>query len=146
LESRATDVLGLYRDLDVSLDTWPYCGGNTIAESLWHGVPVITYQGPRFSGAYGASLLAAAGCADLVATSLDDYVERAVRLACDSDRLVDLRRRLRQMHQKHGLGDSVQLARRLDAAYSDMVCRAPGNSAVDEGATGEHVLISVAQA
>jgi glycosyltransferase involved in cell wall biosynthesis len=141
-----TDVLGLYRDLDVSLDTWPYCGGNTIAESLWHGVPVITYQGPRFSGAYGASLLAAAGCADLVATSLDDYVERAVRLACDSDRLVDLRRRLRQMHQKHGLGDSVQLARRLDAAYSEMVCRAPGNSAVDEGATGEHVLISVAQA
>lgn len=131
-----TDVLGLYRDLDVSLDTWPYCGGNTIAESLWHGVPVITYQGPRFSGAYGASLLAAAGCADLVATSLDDYVERAVRLAGDSDRLVALRRQLRRMHQEHGLGDSTQLARRLESAYADMISRSLGNSRFDQEESG----------
>ena len=70
------------------LDTWPYCGGNSTAEALWHGVPVITLKGDRFASRYGASLLAAAGCADLVADSPEQYVAIAKRLAGDPARLV----------------------------------------------------------
>jgi hypothetical protein len=117
-------LLKVYGEVDISLDTWPYCGGNTIAESLWQGVPVITLQGDRFSSRYGASLLAAAGCADLVAKSPEQYIAIAKRLAGDPARLAELRRHLRHLSIEHGLGDSVRFARRLEDAYVDMLSRA----------------------
>jgi len=116
-------LLNVYSRIDISLDTWPYCGGNTIAESLWHGVPVVTLRGQRFSSAYGASLVTAAGCAELVGETPDDYIEIAARLANDSPRLVGLRRNLRDMSVRHGLGDSRLHAYRLDRAYLDMLER-----------------------
>lgn len=114
-------LLKIYSRIDISLDTWPYCGGNTIAESLWHGVPVITCRGGRFSSAYGTSLVTAAGCTDLIGETLEDYVEIGRRLANDSARLVYLRNTLRQASVTHGLGDSTRHARRLEHAYLDML-------------------------
>ena len=114
-------TLKAYGEVDISLDTWPYCGGNTIAELLWHGVPVITYRGDRFASAYGASLLTAAGCADFIADTPEHYVDIGVRLANDPERLLELRRNLRTMLVVHGLGDSRAFARMLENAFLDMV-------------------------
>ena len=116
----------LYHEIDISLDTWPYCGGNTIAESLWHGVPVVTLNGDRFAGAYGASLVSAAGCGDLVADTPQRYIEIAVALAKDLPRLEYLRRALRQMSRSHSLGDSGLFARKLEGAFCVMVDRLGG--------------------
>ncbi|MEI8148396.1 MAG: hypothetical protein WCG62_04870, partial [Actinomycetes bacterium] len=127
-------LLEAYSQVDISLDTWPYCGGNSIAESLWHGVPVVTYLGDRFSSRYGASLLAAAGCTDMVARTVDDYIEIAAKLATDSDRLTRLRQSLRQMSVEFGLGDSHLFARRLEAAYVSMV-DALGNPSAGEASS-----------
>jgi hypothetical protein len=117
-------LLQEYGRIDVSLDTWPYCGGNTVAESLWMGVPVVSLRGDRFSSRYGSSLLAAAGCADLVAETPEQYIEIAARLASDLPRLKTLRRNLRQMSIANGLADSQQFARKLEAAYTDMLAQA----------------------
>lgn len=123
-------LLDVYAKIDIMLDTWPYCGGNSTAEALWHGVPVITLKGDRFGSRYGASLLAAAGCADLAADSPGQYIAIAKRLAGDPARLADLRRRLRDLSIEHGLGDSVGFARRLEQAYVDMLARVgPGGVA-----------------
>jgi predicted O-linked N-acetylglucosamine transferase (SPINDLY family) len=86
-------------------------------------VPVITLKDDRFASRYGASLLAAAGCADLVADSPEQYVAIAKRLAGDPARLVQLRHKLRDMSIEYGLGDSVGFARRLEDAYVDMLSR-----------------------
>lgn len=133
-------LLRTYADIDISLDTWPYCGGNTIAESMWHGVPVVTRLGNRFSSAYGASLVAAGGCADLIARSFDEYVEIAAGLAADSARLVRLRADLRSMSVEYGLGDSRRMAWELERAYRDMLARAraslEGSSATTQKSTG----------
>jgi predicted O-linked N-acetylglucosamine transferase (SPINDLY family) len=118
-------LLRSYGQVDISLDTWPYSGGNTIAESLWHGVPVVTYRGDRFASAYGASLVGAAGCADLVGTTPAEYVEVAARLAADSQRLVHLRHNLRAMSLDHGLGDSRRFARKLEDAFIHMLDELP---------------------
>jgi len=117
-------IMETYSQVDVSLDTWPYCGGNTIAESLWMGVPVVTLKGDRFSSRYGASLLAAAGCSDLVGETPEQYIDIASQLAYDLPRLRTLRQNLRQMSIDHGLGDSAQFARRLENAYLEMLRRA----------------------
>jgi predicted O-linked N-acetylglucosamine transferase (SPINDLY family) len=112
-----TSLLKCYDDVDISLDTWPYCGGNTIAESLWQGVPVVTLQGDRISSRYGASLVTAAGCADLVADRPERYIDIAAALAADGDKLLRLRRNLRRMCKDFGLGNSPQFARRLESFY-----------------------------
>ena len=111
----------LYGEIDISLDTWPYCGGNTIAESLWHGVPVITLNGHRFAASYGASLISAAGCGDLVADTPQHYIEIAAALAKDPPRLERLRRDIKQMSLSHGLGDSGLFARKLENAFCVML-------------------------
>ena len=109
-----------YARMDVCLDTWPYCGGNSTAEALWSGVPVVTLKGPRAVAAYGASLLTAAGLSDLVASSPAEYVDLARRLASDRLRLRELRKHLRRMTREHGLADPVRMARALETAFLDM--------------------------
>jgi len=121
--SRAGILKG-YAEVDISLDTWPYCGGNTIAESIWQGVPVITLKGSRFSSRYGASLVTAAGCPELVANTADEYVDIAIKLAQSPDRLNHYRQNLRGMAKQHGLSDTQALARKLEAAYVAMIKRA----------------------
>jgi glycosyltransferase involved in cell wall biosynthesis len=122
-----TDRMGIlrsYNEVDVSLDTWPYCGGNSIAEPIWQGVPVLTLMGERFSSRYGASLVMAAGCPELVARTAGEYVELAVRLAQSPERLNHYRRNLRSMAKRNGLCDAPAFARKLEAAYVEMLQRA----------------------
>jgi protein O-GlcNAc transferase len=121
VERRA--LLDAYAEVDIGLDTFPYCGGNATAEALWHGVPVITLQGDRFASRYGASLLTAAGGEDLVARSPEEYIAIAKRLAGDPARLARMRSRQRDLVIERGLGDSVRFARQLEDAYVDMLSR-----------------------
>lgn len=114
-------ALSAYDQIDVTLDTWPYCGGNTTAESLWQGVPVVSLKGERFSSRYGASLLKAAGCSDLIANSQEEFVDIAAKLALDPDRLASLRQNLRQIYTAGGLNDSARFARNLENAYFQML-------------------------
>ena len=114
-------ILKDYSEVDISLDTWPYNGGNTIAESLWQGVPVITLSGDTFASRYGASLLAASGCADLVAEDLDSLIRKAQQLSEDKERLVKLRRGLRQMMKEYGFADSERFCKSWEDAMSATV-------------------------
>ncbi len=114
-------VIKAYSEVDISLDTWPYCGGNTVAESLWQGVPVVTLRGEQFCSRYGASLLRAAGCNDLIANTADEYIEIAANLAQNPGRLLSLRGNLRDIYTKGGLNDSVRFARNLEQAYLEMM-------------------------
>jgi len=110
-------LLRCYEDIDITLDTWPYSGGNTVAESFWQGVPVVTLYGSRFSSRYGASLVTGAGCDGLIGRSPSEYIETAATLAGNPQRLLQLRNDLRRMSKKHGLGDSKRFARVLEDAY-----------------------------
>jgi predicted O-linked N-acetylglucosamine transferase (SPINDLY family) len=113
-------LLATYAEVDISLDTWPYCGGNTIAESFWQGVPVVTLLGDRFSARYGASLLHAHGCDDFIASSAEDYIAIAAALAADADKLSALRTGLRKRAAAFGFNDSAAFARKLEDAYNAM--------------------------
>ncbi len=120
------EILEAYAEVDISLDTWPYCGGNTIAESIWQGVPVASLHGETFAAAYGSSLLVGSGLTDLVAESPNDYVAKACRLARDPGQLQRYRNQLRSMVVKHGFGDPHSLVTRIEAAYIEMLDAAFG--------------------
>ncbi len=114
-------VLSSYQDIDISLDSWPYCGGNTIAEAMWQGVPVITFRGQRFSEAYGASLVTASGCAEFVAQSAEAYIQLAVDLGNQPERLKDYRQMLRHTINSSGFNDGKAFAEKIEIAFSAMI-------------------------
>jgi protein O-GlcNAc transferase len=126
-------ILHDYRAVDISLDTWPYNGGNTIAESLWQGVPVITLMGRSFASRYGASLLKASGCEDLVAHDIDELIAIAAALSADKERLVRLRAELRQMMKDFGFADSARFCREWEATVEGLVRQALPASTSSDG-------------
>jgi len=109
-----------YNEVDVALDTFPYNGITTTFEALWMGVPVVTRAGETQISRFGASTVTHAGLADLVVTSDDDYVEKAVSLAGDRVRLAELRRTMRARMLASPICDGARLARAVEGAYREM--------------------------
>jgi predicted O-linked N-acetylglucosamine transferase (SPINDLY family) len=112
--------LSLYGEVDIGLDTYPYNGATTTCEALWMGVPVITLKGASHASRMGASLLKAAGLAQFVATSEEQYVRLAVELADQLERLEQLRAGMRERLRDSALLDEAGFTRELERAYRQM--------------------------
>lgn len=112
--------LAVYGGVDIALDTFPYNGTTTTCEALWMGVPVVTLRGGRHAGRVGASILDAIGLTELVAESVDDYVNRAASLAGDPGRLQELRAGLRPRMLSSALCDRGDMGHALGDALRDM--------------------------
>ena len=108
--------LETYRLLDVALDTYPYHGTTTTCEALWMGVPVITLAGPGHVSRVGVSLLERVGLPEFIASTEDEYVEKAVALARDLPRLRELRTSARQRLSNSGLLDGPRMAASFERA------------------------------
>jgi predicted O-linked N-acetylglucosamine transferase (SPINDLY family) len=80
---------------DVMLDTLHFGGSNTAYDAFAAGVPVVTLPGPLPRGRYTYALYRAIGIDDCIATSVADYVERALRLGTDRAARARLSARLR---------------------------------------------------
>ena len=65
---------------DVFVDTLHYGAHVTGMQALAAGLPLLTIRGNRFAARVGASALIHAGLADMVASDLDDYIERALQI------------------------------------------------------------------
>jgi protein O-GlcNAc transferase len=115
-----TAHLALYHQVDIALDPFPYNGTTTTCEALWMGVPVVTLRGDRHAGRVGASLLTQIGLTDLIANSIEEYLEIAVALANNPERLSDLRRVLRPRMAASRLCDEPGFARKMEGAFRTM--------------------------
>ncbi len=83
------------RETDICLDPMPYSGGLSTLEAILVGVPVITLPGRLLAHRHSASHLTVIGHSELVAQSPEDYVEKAIKLAKDPDRILAYRHLLR---------------------------------------------------
>ena len=120
-ELPSKDYMERYLDVDIALDTYPYCGGGTTCDALYMGVPVISMYGQRRSSKFGRSILTAAGLPELVADSPDKYVDLAINLANDWELLDVLHKNLRAILQKSTLMDGRGYAAALEKQYIKMV-------------------------
>lgn len=119
--------LELYHQVDVALDTFPFNGHTTTLEALWMGLPTVTLAGVTHCQRAGLSVLSAVGLAEgLVATTPEQYVELAVRLASDLPKLAEMRSGLRERMRRSPLCDGPRVARALEGAYRAMRDAAAG--------------------
>ncbi len=115
--------LGMYREVDIALDTFPYHGTTTTCEALWMGAPVVTLAGRTHLSRVGVSILKRVGLDAFVAATPAEYVRKAVALAQDPALLREMRAGLRARMRASSLLDGAGLARALEAAYLDMWAR-----------------------
>jgi predicted O-linked N-acetylglucosamine transferase (SPINDLY family) len=111
------DYLDTWRDIDVALDPFPYCGGTTTCDALWMGVPVVTLAGRTAVSRAGASLLSNVGLERLIARSSEEYVALAASLIRDAAALARFRAELRERLHASPVMDAKRFTRNLEATF-----------------------------
>ena len=81
---------------DLALDSIGWSGCNSVLECLVHDLPFVTLPGELMRGRHTAAILEMMGVTETIATSLDAYLELAVRLGRDKEWRMELRRRILQ--------------------------------------------------
>lgn len=114
------DYFASYNDIDFGLDPFPFNGGTTGYDSIWMGVPYVTWPGDMLVSRMGKAILDNVGLSELVVNSAEAYVETAVDMARDRERLLQLRSNLRSRMQESPLMNSERFARGLEEAFRGM--------------------------
>lgn len=117
------DYLSRYAHVDLFLDTWPYNAHTTASDALWAGCPLLTWPGETFAARVAGSLLRTLGLKELMVESRSAYVDRAVALAGDPDRLRALRAELARRRNIAPLFDMTRFARDFAVALKHMSLR-----------------------
>ena len=108
--------LEIYNEVDIHLDSLPYAGGTTTCDALWMGAPVVTLAGDRPSARLGATVLKRLALPELIAANPQEYVEIAVRLAGDTERLARLRTEMRSRFTASPLHNAAAFAASFERA------------------------------
>jgi hypothetical protein len=88
------EYMALMEEGDLSIDSYPYGGCNTIADSLFLRKPIVTWEGQRWCDRIGSQMLRQVGLSELAATSESEFVERALRLIGDDSYRSEIATRL----------------------------------------------------
>jgi protein O-GlcNAc transferase len=110
----------LVAQADIALDPFPFNGHTTTCDAIWQGVPVVKLEGQMYASRFGSSVLTNVGLDELITHSVDEYVDAAVRLAGDLERLTALREQLRPRMADSPLLDFQGFTRHVEAAYRQM--------------------------
>jgi predicted O-linked N-acetylglucosamine transferase (SPINDLY family) len=116
---RRDDYLGLFRQIDIGLDPFPYGGHTTSLDSFWMGVPMVSLLGNTIVGRAALTLASQMDLVHHVATSPDEYLTIACNLARDLTQLATVRSGLRERMQSSRLMDYPRFARNMEAAYRE---------------------------
>jgi predicted O-linked N-acetylglucosamine transferase (SPINDLY family) len=105
---------------DVFVDTWPYNAHTTAADALWAGVPVVTLYGNGFASRVAASVLNAAGLAELAFERVQDYQLALVALAREPALLAGYRAHLTTRRTELALFDCERYTREFEDLFARM--------------------------
>ena len=117
---RMHKYLEMYNGIDICLDPFPYTGATTTCDALWMGVPVVTLAGQTATGRGGVTILSHIGLGEIVAQSREQYIDIAVRLAHDPDKLAHLRAGMRQRMLNSLLMDANGFARDVEGRFREI--------------------------
>ncbi len=105
---------------DLFLDTFPYGAHSTAADAITSGLPVLTMSGKTFAARFCGSIVTAAGVPEMICSSPDDYVARAIGFERDRKSLLAVRESIARQRETSVLRDIPALARRLEELFWQM--------------------------
>ncbi len=100
---------------DLFLDAFRYQAGATAIHAISNGLPLLCVEGPTPLARLGSGINRFLGMDQLVCRDVDEYVERAVRLAKSPILLSEQRQRLRRQAAVHHLFDPRRAAASIEA-------------------------------
>lgn len=112
--------LSHYHSVDIALDSFPYHGTTTTCEAMWMGCPVVTRAGKTHVSRVGVSLLSAVGLQEFITDTRADYIEKAVALAGQTERLEELRAGMRERLRQSVLMDEKRFVQGFEKALLEM--------------------------
>jgi predicted O-linked N-acetylglucosamine transferase (SPINDLY family) len=112
--------LARYSLADLFLDTLPYGAHTTAADALWMNLPVLTLQGRGFATRVCASFVRSAGLDELVCSTAEEYVERAVELGNNREQLMAQKAKLAAKRDSCFFFDTPRFVRHLEDLYRQM--------------------------
>jgi protein O-GlcNAc transferase len=115
-QKNRSDYFRLYQGIDIGLDTVPHNGGTTTLDSYWMGVPVVTLVGRTVVGRAGLCFASNLGLPELAADSPGRFVQVAVEMSMNVDRLSALRAELRSRMERSPMMDAPRFARNFESA------------------------------
>ena len=110
----------LMRQIDIALDCFPHNSGTTLIEHLFMGNPFITFSNRPGVGKIGSSILSALGREEWIATSEDEYIQKAVNLASDIEKLNIIRSSLRKEMEQSPIMDHKGFVCEIRKTYESM--------------------------
>lgn len=86
--------MSLMEEGSLSIDSFHFGGCNTVSDSLYLGIPIVTLEGQHWYNRIGPQMLRLVGQNDCIASTVDEYVSITLRLIEDAAYLEALRLRL----------------------------------------------------
>jgi len=97
------EFLEQYNNIDLALDTFPYNGGTTSFEASAMNVPILTKINDDFFFRCGESINSHLEKNFLIASSVEDYIKKAIELANNKNKLNQIRLELSDISPKSDL-------------------------------------------
>jgi protein O-GlcNAc transferase len=110
-----------YACMDLFLDTAPYNAHTTATDALSAGVPLLTLPGRSFASRVALSLLRTLGLEELIASDIEDYVEKAIGFSQEPQRFAAVKASLERACSSSSLFDSVRYTHDVESLFLRMV-------------------------
>ena len=115
-----TAQMAIMSDCDIILDSFPYSNHTIACEALWMGIPIITQYGNRHASRVCSTILNAIGHDELITYSETEYIDKAIELGNNKQRLVGLRNNLRGEFSRSRLMNFPAFTKELESAYKHL--------------------------
>jgi predicted O-linked N-acetylglucosamine transferase (SPINDLY family) len=112
---------GLMRQSALMLDTLGFSGFNTALQAIEADLPVLAFEGEFMRGRLASGILRQLGLSELVATTKEEFIQKAIELVGDSRRLKQMRAEI--VKRRDVLFRDLTPVRALEQHLADAVAR-----------------------
>jgi predicted O-linked N-acetylglucosamine transferase (SPINDLY family) len=114
---------GLMQKASLMLDTLGFSGFNNTLQAVEAGLPVLAREGEFMRGRLASSIMRRMNLPELIATTDESFIERAIALAADREQRFELCRLMES--RRSVLFNDVEPVRGLEASLSEAIgaCR-----------------------
>ena len=116
-------LLELYNEIDICLDTFPYGGGTTSFESAYMGVPLLTLKGDTFLHNCGSSINNNLDMKEWITLSRDEYIKKAFEFSSNIEKLNKTRSELHEKAIGSPLFDANKFALNFDEKIKTILAK-----------------------